>query len=401
MMLFTCSRIHAEGGLVDGYVLVDGRRIAAVEAGPVPAELQGVDKVDLPDCDLIPGMIDLHIHGAGGWPVEGADVGLLQGLGRFLAGFGVTGFLPSASARPLEELEEVARQVRAATEAEYDGAAILGLHLEGPFLNPKRPGAMHIHNLRTPSVAEAERLLAAGGGTVRRVSLAPELPGAPELIRYLVAQGVTVAGAHTDATYAETVAGIDAGVSLATHTYNAMRGLHHREPGAVGAYLTDDRVTCEIICDLLHVHPAAVRIALRAAGPDRVALISDAIPAAGLKPGHYLLWGRDLYIDEQGYSKLADGTIAGSTKLMLHGLRNLVEVLGVPWAEAVRMASLIPARAIGLADRKGSLAPGKDADLVAICPGWQVAWCVVEGRVVRRPGDPPPAYNPEAKAIDE
>mgnify|MGYP003880473437 FL=1 len=160
-------------------------------------------------------------------------------------------------------------------------------------------------------------------------------------------------------------------------------------------------MTCEVICDLLHVHPAAVRLLLRAVPADRVALISDAIPAACLEPGHYHLWGRDLYIDEQGFSRLANGTIAGSTRLMLHGLRNLVEVLGVPWADAIRMASLVPARLIGLVDRKGSLAPGKDADLVAVTPDWQVAWCVVEGRVVRRPGDPPPAYNPEAKAIDE
>jgi len=397
-MLFVCPQIHAEGGVVDGYVLVDGRRIAAVEAGPVPASLAGVERVDLPECHLIPGMIDLHIHGAGGWPVEAADVAGLQQLGRFLAAYGVTGFLPSASAYPLDQLETVAGQVRAATEVEYDGAAILGLHLEGPFLNPRRPGAMHIENLRAPSVGDAARLLAAGGGTVRRVSLAPELPGALDLIRYLVENGVLVAGAHTDATYEETIAGIDAGVRLATHTYNAMRGLHHREPGALGAYLTDERVTCEVICDLLHVHPAAVRLLLRAVPPDRVALISDAIPAACLEPGHYRLWGRDLYIDEQGFSRLANGTIAGSTRLMLHGLRNLVEVLAVPWADAVRMASQVPARLIGLVDRKGSLAPGKDADLVAVTPDWQVAWCVVEGRVVRRPGDPHPERNPEYTA---
>lgn len=395
MMLFTCPRIHAEGGLVDGYVLVDGRRIAAVEAGPVPASLAGVERVDLPDCHLIPGMIDLHIHGAGGWPVESADVAGLQRLGRYLAAFGVTGFLPSASAYPLEQLEALAGRVRAATDVAYDGATILGLHLEGPFLSPKRPGAMHLENLRAPSVGDAARLLAAGGGTVRRISLAPELPGALDLIRYLVENGVTVAGAHTDATYAETLAGIEAGVRLATHTYNAMRGLHHREPGALGAYMTDERVTCEVICDLLHVHPAAVRVLLRAAGADRVVLISDAIPAAGLSPGHYKLWGRDLYIDDEGFSRLANGTIAGSTRLMLHGLRNLVEVLDVPWEEAVRMAALNPARVIGLAGRKGSLAPGKDADLVVVGPDWQVAWCVVEGRVVRRPGDPNPELNPE------
>jgi N-acetylglucosamine-6-phosphate deacetylase len=278
--------------------------------------------------------------------------------------------------------------------AEIGGARILGSHLEGSFLNPAQKGAMNPELFRQPSMAEAERLLALGAGTVRRVTLAPELPGAPELIRYLVERGVAVAGGHTDARYAETVQGIDAGVRIANHTYNAMRGLHHREPGALGAYVLDDRVLCELICDFLHVHPAAVALLLRAAGHERIAVISDAIPAAGMPAGRYQLFGRDTMIDEQGYSKLANGTLAGSTRLMLDGVRNLVEGLGVPLTEACRMASLAPARAIGWADRKGSIAIGKDADLVMIDRNWQVQWTLVEGRVVRKPGDAPPELNP-------
>lgn len=428
MKHFVCPEIYAAAGKVDGYLLVANGRIAAIEPGPVPAALAGVERIDLPNARLIPGLIDLHIHGAGGWPVEGADADGLCQLARYLAAFGVTGFLPTASAYPLAELEALARATRTAmaagSRADYrpltdddrpwttghddgasfirtatsDGAAILGLHLEGPFLNPAQKGAMNINHFRSPSIPDMERLLQAGGGAVRRVTLAPELPGALELIRYLADRGVAVAGGHTDATFAETQAGIEAGVRIANHTYNAMRGLHHREPGALGAYLVDDRVTCEVICDLRHVHPGALALLLRAVGPERMALISDAIPAAGMTPGHYRLYGRDLYIDEEGFSKLANGTIAGSTKLMLDGLRNLVEQMGLPWEAAVRMAALIPAGLIGLADRKGSLAVGKDADMVAIGPGWQVEWTLVEGRVAWRPGDTAPALNPEFAA---
>ncbi|MFZ5817039.1 MAG: N-acetylglucosamine-6-phosphate deacetylase [Bacillota bacterium] len=394
MMLLQSRSIYTEGGKVDGYLLVEDGRIAAVAAGPVPDSLAGVPRVDASDCRIIPGLIDLHIHGAGGWPVEGTGVEGLRKLSRYLAAFGVTGFLPTASPRPVAELEATLRAVRELMAAPVEGAVSLGTHLEGPYLNPAQKGAMNPNNFRTPSVEEAAQWIDLSGGTIRRMTVAPEQQGAAELIRFLTERGVAVAGGHTDATYAETKAGIDAGIRIANHTYNAMRGLHHREPGALGAYLTDDRVICEVICDFLHVHPAAVELLLKAAGQDRVAVISDAIPAAGMPSGHYQLYGRDLYLDEQGFSKLANGTLAGSTKLMLDGLRNLVEGLGRPWEEAVQMGALMPARAIGLDHRKGSLAPGKDADLVVLGPDWQVRWTLVEGRVVWRPDSPAPELNP-------
>lgn len=393
-MLFRSRSIYTESGKVDGYLLVESGRIAAVAAGPVPDALAGVPQVDAADCRIIPGLIDLHIHGAGGWPVEGAGLEGLRQLSRYLAAFGVTGFLPTASPRPVAELESTLRAVREFMSSPVDGAASLGAHLEGPYLNPAQKGAMNPNNFRTPSIAEVAQWLELSGSTIRRMTVAPERPEAHGLIRFLVERGVAVAGGHTDATYVETRAGIDAGIRIANHTYNAMRGLHHREPGALGAYLTDDRVICEVICDFLHVHPAAVELLVKAAGRDRVAIISDAIPAAGMPSGHYQLYGRDLFIDEQGFSKLANGTIAGSTKLMLDGLRNLVEGLGRSWEEVVHMGALVPARVIGLDHRKGSLVPGKDADLVVLAPDGQVRWTLVEGRVVRRPDSSAPELNP-------
>jgi N-acetylglucosamine-6-phosphate deacetylase len=391
MRLYVSSAIYTETGKVDGYLLTDGAKIVEIGEGPVPATLSGVERIDVGDARIIPGFIDMHIHGAGGWAVEGVSAADLCSFARYLAAFGYTGFLPSASPRGMEVLEATLVAVREAMQTE---PIILGTHLEGPYLNPAMKGAMNPDLFRTPSIPEMERLLALSGQTIKRVTLAPEKEGALELAAFLVEHGVAVAGGHTDATYDQTLAGIDAGVRISNHTYNAMKGLHHREPGTVGAFLTDDRVLVEIICDFLHVHPAAVKVALRTAGTDRVAVISDAIPAAGMPAGHYHLLGRDVHIDEQGYSKLANGTIAGSTKLMLHGLRNLIEGLGVSWEAAVHMTSFTAARALGLGARKGSLTPGKDADLVVLGHDWQVQYTVVEGAIRRRPGDPAPTLNP-------
>lgn len=393
--IYVSPEICTETGPVDGYLVVEAGRIAALGPGPVPPSLAGLPAVHEPGSRIIPGMIDLHIHGAGGWVVEHGRADHLQALSRYLAAHATTGWYPTCATAPFARMEAAVVAVRDAMAEPGDGARILGCHLEGPYLNPKQKGAMDPRLFRTPDLAEVEHLLELGGGTVRRVTIAPELPGAPGVIAALAAAGVMVAGGHTDATYPETVIGIEAGIRTANHTYNAMRGLHHREPGALAAYLVDPRIMCEVICDLLHVHPAALRLLLNAAGSDRVAVISDAIAAAGLPPGRYHLFGHEVTIDQEGFSRLPGGTIAGSTRLMLAGLRNLVETVGVPLADACRLAALNPARIAGLDARKGSLAVGKDADLVVLDAGWQVRWTVVEGLAVRRPGDPPPPINPD------
>jgi N-acetylglucosamine-6-phosphate deacetylase len=282
-----------------------------------------------------------------------------------------------------------------------DGARILGLHAEGPYLSPAKPGGMNPDFFRDPSKEEVEHLRAMAPGALRHVTIAPERPGAVELIRWLAGQDdVIVSGGHTDATYEQARAGIDAGIRLSNHTYNAMRGLHQRDPGALGAFALDDRVTCELIGDGRHVHPAAMEFLVRVAGADRVCLVSDAVSPAGLSPGIYDVagTGRDVRITEDGFCVFPDGTMAGSARLLLHGVRTMVEEVGVPPEEAVRMATLRPATVAGVDGSKGSLQAGKDADLVVVSETWEAVWTVVEGRVVRAPETPLPETNPEVVA---
>ncbi|HEY8345998.1 MAG TPA: N-acetylglucosamine-6-phosphate deacetylase [Symbiobacteriaceae bacterium] len=393
-VLFVSPAIYTESGVIDGYLMAVDGRIAAVEPGPVPDSFARLPRVEAPECRMLPGLIDLHVHGFGGWSVESGAPEELEHLARHLAYTGVTAFCPTCAAVPLPAMEAAVVAVRDLTLGQSGGARSLGMHLEGPYLNPARRGAMRQEWLRAPDLAEMRRLLDVAEGTLRRVTVAPELPGALEMIRYLAAEGIAVSGGHTDATYEEMKAGIRAGIGIATHTFNAMRGLHHREPGAAGALLTDPAVICEAICDLRHVHPAILRLLLRAVGRDRVAVISDAVAPAGLPPGQYQMEGMTVRIDPEGFCRLPDGTLAGSTLPMLSGLRHLVEVLGIPLEDAWPMVSLVPARAVGEAGRRGSLRVGKSADLVLVDSRWQVQWVVVEGKIVRRPDDPPPAYNP-------
>jgi N-acetylglucosamine-6-phosphate deacetylase len=239
-----------------------------------------------------------------------------------------------------------------------------------------------------------------GRGHIRQVTLAPELHGAPYVIRMLLAQVITVSGGHTDASYEETLAGIDAGVTVANHMYNAMRGLDHRAPGAAGAYLTDARVTCELICDWLHVHPAMVKLVLAAKGLDRVTLISDAVQYSGLPAGYYPHGPVQLHIDQAGTCRLPDGTLAGSTFHQVAGVRNLVTRLGIGLEEAVRLASTNPARVARVSDRKGRLQPGFDADIVALDGDLQVKWTMVEGRVAYEAGEAASRVNPALRPVE-
>ena len=400
-VILRSSEIHTDQGVVDGFVVVSDGHIEAVASGDPPGALEG-SLVDVRPHRLFPGLIDIHIHGAGGWSVEVGRADEIRAMARFLAAAGVTAFQPSTAALPPDGLERVAVAAREAMDdPPSDGAQILGLHAEGPYLSPEKPGAMNPDFFRNPSKDEIEHLEAVAPGALRHLTIAPERPGAVELIRWLAARGeVTVSGGHTDASYDRAVTGIDAGIRLSNHTYNAMRGLHQRDPGALGAFALDDRVTCELIGDGRHVHPAAMEFLVRVAGADRVCLVSDAVSPAGLPPGIYDLFGigRDARITEEGFCVFPDGTLAGSARLLLHGVRTMIEEVGVPAEEAVRMASLRPATVAGVERSKGSLAPGKDADLVVISEAWEAVWTMIEGRVVWSPETPAPPTNPEVVA---
>jgi len=342
--------------LVDGALVVEGGRIVEVREGdPGPAP-----DPQLRAAIVSPGLVDLQCNGGFGREV-GGDPDALRELARRLPATGVTTFLPAlVSAGPDAYRAAAAAWAEACGDA---GASMPGLHLEGPLLAPARAGAhaaAAIDEADTTLDAVLEPLLAAGA--VRLVTLAPERPGALARIGRLRAAGVTVSLGHTNATFAETVAGIDAGATLATHLYSAMSPFAHREPGAVGALLTDDRVTVTLIADGVHAHAAALKLALRAKGAQRIALVTDAVAAAGAPPGRYRLGGVEIVADGSS-ARLPDGTLAGSTLTLDAAVRAMVRLAGATPAQALRMASTVPADAIGLRDR-GRIAAGQRADLV-------------------------------------
>ena len=261
------------------------------------------------------------------------------------------------------------------------GATILGVNLEGPFVNPRRRGALPKAWVRAPSPMELAALSKASDGSIKLMTLAPELPGAQELQQSALEDWITVAVGHTDATYEEARRAFGAGASHVTHAYNGMRPFHHRDPGPVLAAIDSMHVTLELIADGVHLHPATVRAIVRAAGSDRIALVSDAVPPAGSDGGVFRVGDQDARLTGDRVL-LPDGTIAGGAATMGGIVRNMVEWGAASLAEAVRMASTVPARVLGLSDRKGRLAPGFDADLVALDNNLNVAMTWAGGRLV-------------------
>ena len=349
----------------DALVLIEGDRLAY--AGPrsgadIPA---GARHFDAAGGYVLPGLIDTHVHGT-----HGDDVMLhgAEGIRRISARFpqyGTTAWLPSTISARHPELLRAVRWCVEAQQQPADGADIVGIHVEGPYINLKRKGAQPAEGVRDPDFDEVRELFDAAEGQMRVVTLAPELPGGLELIRVLVEQGVIASMGHSDATYEQALEGIAAGATHATHLFNAMPPIHHRDPGLITACLNEPEVLAEVIPDGVHLDPRIVRLALRTKGPDRAALITDAFSATGLPEGTHTLGPHTVYV-KGPLATLENGTIAGSILTMNLAVRNAMRFAGVSLAEAVRMASLIPARIARCDDRKGSLEPGKDADVTVL-----------------------------------
>jgi N-acetylglucosamine-6-phosphate deacetylase len=351
------QQIVTPSGVIAGEVTVVGKRIAAVCAQP---KRDRGEYVDLGALWLAPGFIDTHVHGGAGAQCNTADPDEVDAVAAFHAQHGTTALLATTVAAPLGELETSLAAIS------RSGATVLGAHLEGPFLSSRRPGAMDPAAFIDPEPAAIARLLRAGGGTLRMMTLAPELPGAPELVAALARADAIASLGHTEATYEQAEAAVAAGARSATHLFNAMGPLHHREPGIVGAALDLPQLSCELICDGVHVDPPALRLAHRAKGTDGMRLVTDAIQAAGMADGRYLL-GLAAVDVSGGVARVHGGqSLAGSTLTMDAAVRNAVEFLDVPVPEAVAMGSLNPARLLGIADRKGAIAAGADADLVVL-----------------------------------
>jgi N-acetylglucosamine-6-phosphate deacetylase len=374
------AAILADREVPDALVLIEGDRIAY--AGPrsgagIP---EGARQVDAAGCLVFPGLIDTHVHGTHGDDVmlHGAD-GIRRISARF-AQYGTTAWLPSTiSARHPELLRAVQWCVEAQRNP-ADGAEVVGMHVEGPYINMKRKGAQPAEGVRDPDFDEVRELLEASEGQMRVMTLAPELPGGLELIRMLVAEGVIASMGHSDATYDQALEGIAAGATHATHLFNAMRPIHHRDPGLITACLNEPEVLAEVIPDGVHLHPHVVRLALRAKGPDGAALITDAFSATGLPDGEHVLGPHRVRV-EGPLCTLEDGTIAGSIITMNVAVRNAKRFAGISLVEAVRMASLVPARVAGCAGRKGSLETGKDADVTVLDRNFQCRATWVRGKL--------------------
>jgi len=367
------ARVVTSRGVVEqGWVAVEAGRIAALGEGPPP---DGAE--DLAGAWLLPGFIDIHMHGGGGHDVAASPDELAEAI-AFHRRHGTTRTLVSLVTAPVDALVEqlgwIADLVAAGPSA--DGHAV-GAHLEGPFLSRAHCGAQNPAHLIEPDPVASSRLITAARGTLRSVTIAPELPGAMELIREVRAAGALVALGHTDASYAQASAAIEAGATLATHLFNGMRPLHHREPGVIGAALAAG-LSCEVINDGVHVHP--VITSLVAGGPGRLVLVTDAINAAGVGDGDFVLGGQPVRVRGGVARLVGTGSLAGSTLTMDAALRRAVRYCGLPIEVASAAASANPARVLGIDDRCGAIATGLDADLVVLDDDLRVTAVIAGGQ---------------------
>jgi N-acetylglucosamine-6-phosphate deacetylase len=386
-LLVTAARVVAAAGvLAPGWLTVRDGRIAALGAGaPPPEAAEGLEHVAAAGHTVLPGFIDGHVHGGAGHETMDADPAGLDALSAFAARHGVTAFLPTtwsadgvATAAALDAVAQVVPE-------RLTGARVLGAHMEGPYLNPARSGAQDRACIRPVDREEALRFL--DTGVVRVLTLAPEAGAGLWLVAECARRGITASLGHTDAGIADIERAITAGARQLTHTFNAMRPLHHREPGAVGAALAFPELACELIADTVHVHPVAMRALHAAAGPGRLLLVTDAIRAAGRPDGAYALGGRTVQV-AGGAVRLADGTLAGSVLTLDRALGNLAAATGEPLERLWPAASRTAAVSAGVGDRKGALAAGMDADLVAVDADLEVYLTVVEGRIVHQRKEP-------------
>lgn len=352
------------GGFDDGDIVVSGTEIASVDKG---FETRSDDEVvDLSGCYIIPGLVDIHTHGAIGYDVTVDTTEKILELTKFYAKNGVTSFMPTTMTATDEDIISAVKRIREASQSKDIGASIIGLHAEGPYINSVC-GGCHQHDLiRLPKNSDADKIKAVlGDGLIFRETVAPEMDGAIDFIKYVTENGGYISIGHTDATADIVLEALKAGANSFTHTFNAMRGLHHREPGVVGAALVSDNAYCELICDGVHVKSNVVDLLARAKTPEKIALVTDSMPATGL-PDCSILFGGVKVIVKDGTARTEDGTLAGSTLLLRKAVENLSEFAHIPFEDALRCASINPARAVGADNIIGSIEPGKRADLVVI-----------------------------------
>jgi len=372
--LLRARRVLTEQGWLDDHQLrINDGIITMIE--PIPTGI-AVRDAEL----LCPAYIDIHVHGGAGVDVMDDAPDVLDTLAKHKAREGVGAFLPTTVTAPLEAIHGALRRIARRTLSGGPGAEVLGSYLEGPYFTPLNKGAHPPALFRELDIAELNALSDVSQNTLRVVALAPEKPGALQAIQHLKQRGIRVMLGHSGATYTETLAAFDAGADGLVHCYNGMTGLHHREPGMVGAGLTDTRAWLELIGDGHHVHPGAMRLCCCCA-KDRIVLITDAMQAAGMPDGHYTLCGEEVSM-QNGVVRTAAGGLAGSTLSLDAAVRNMVEHADITAENAIHMASLHPARLLGITNQLGSLAPGKRANLIALDGGLHLQQIWIQGQAL-------------------
>lgn len=379
LVLKQCRRYDAPPGSPPCDIVVHEGRIAAMDA---PADVIAGAELDAAGRLLIPGLIDIHIHGAGGADTSDGSEEALRTMSSALARLGTTSFQATALMRPSAQNRHL-EVTAGAVGTDLSGARLLGLYIEGPFVNPARRGGIPLDAIYPYTAGALREILDLTDGTLRMMTVAPEMAGGLEVIESLTGAGVIASFGHSEATYEETRMGIRAGIRHATHLFNAMAGLHHRAPGPIPALLEAEGLPVELIGDGVHVDERIARIAARLFGPDRRVLITDAMRTAGLPDGRYRYGDRD-FESRDGTARYLDGTLIGTSLSLLQVVLRFQRFTGCSLREAVDAATRLPARVLGIDDRTGSLAVGKDADLVLLDEDNSVWATVIGGRVVYR-----------------
>ncbi len=381
---FLAATVYTPDPIANGVVLVEDDRIVAVgprDAVDIPA---GAARVDAGNSVIAPGYVDIHIHGAGGHDLMEASHESVEVVSRTLARYGVTSYFPTTVTAPegrtVQALESLAACIEDAAATPTGLAQPLGIHMEGPFISPQRRGVHPVESIAAPALDAYRRYARAAGGKLRIMTIAPELAAVPEVIAEMLGSGVRPSLGHTDASFEDAERAAAAGVHQATHMFNAMRPFGHRDPGVIGAVLTDARLHAELIADGVHVDPAAIRLLYQCKGDWGIVLVSDGISGTGMPDGLYPLAGLVAEVKD-GVCRY-QGALAGSVLTLDRGVRNMRRFLGLRPEQALRMATRNPAELLGIADRKGILKPGADADFVILDAELEVRAVYARGRAV-------------------